>query len=160
IETLQRHGINVSVLREDVELDAVGYRIASVDQIARPFEGHRTVTIRVQPGAEPKPRKVEAGTVLVRTAQPLGSLALFLLEPESAGGLATWHRFDEGLVPGTEFPALRLESAPASPLLLAPPPALPEERAGVEKKRVTFDTLLGGRRPTLSGRPASIRWLD
>ena len=40
---------------------------------------------------------VTAGTLVVRTAQPLGNLAVYLLEPRSEDGLATWNFFDEGL---------------------------------------------------------------
>ena len=35
-----------------------------------------------------------AGAVVVRTAQPLGSLAAYLLEPESDDGLFVWNFFD------------------------------------------------------------------
>ncbi|MHB8095905.1 MAG: hypothetical protein ACYDH0_13315, partial [Candidatus Aminicenantales bacterium] len=35
----------------------------------------------------------------VRTAQPLGSLAAYLLEPESDDGLFVWNFFDRDVVP-------------------------------------------------------------
>ena len=41
---------------------------------------------------------------MVRTAQPLGTLAVYLLEPRSEDGLATWNFFDAGLEGRRRFP--------------------------------------------------------
>ena len=58
---------------------------------------------------------VPAGTLLVRTAQPLGTLAVYLLEPRSEDGLAAWNFFDADLKAGSDFPVLRLiKSVPIS----------------------------------------------
>jgi len=51
---------------------------------------------------------VPAGTIVVRSAQPLGTLAAFLLEPECEDGLGAWNFFDDGLAAGGDFPVLRL----------------------------------------------------
>ena len=40
-----------------------------------------------------------AGTLVVRTAQPLANVAAYLLEPQSNDGLMTWNFFDRYLVP-------------------------------------------------------------
>ena len=48
---------------------------------------------------------------MVRTAQPLGALAVDLLEPLSSDGLATWNFFDDELKVGDDFPVLRLPTA-------------------------------------------------
>jgi len=40
-----------------------------------------------------------AGTLVVRTAQPLANLAAYLLEPQSDDGLLTWNFWDRYLVP-------------------------------------------------------------
>ena len=40
-----------------------------------------------------------AGTIVVRTAQPLGNLIAYLLEPQSNDGLVFWNFFDRYLVP-------------------------------------------------------------
>ena len=48
---------------------------------------------------------------IVRTAQPLGTLAVYLLEPESEDGLAAWNFFDDHISPGSVFPVLRVRSA-------------------------------------------------
>ncbi len=48
---------------------------------------------------------------MVPTAQPLGDLAVYLLEPRSEDGLATWNFFDAELTVGGDFPVLRLPRA-------------------------------------------------
>jgi hypothetical protein len=73
----------------------------------RAFEGHhRTEEIEVL--REDGARTFPAGTVLVRTAQPLGALAAYLLEPEAEDGLVAWNVFDGQLVPGALFPVARV----------------------------------------------------
>jgi hypothetical protein len=51
---------------------------------------------------------VSAGSFVVRTAQPLGLLAMLLLEPQSDDGLATWNVFDRSLRAGADYPVQRL----------------------------------------------------
>jgi hypothetical protein len=68
---------------------------------------------------EAQPVRIEAGDVVVRTDQPLGTLAVYLLEPESDDGLARWGFFDSVASPGARFPIVRLPSAvevPTAPL--------------------------------------------
>ena len=40
-----------------------------------------------------------AGTIIVRSAQPLANIAAYLLEPQSNEGMVTWNFFDRYLVP-------------------------------------------------------------
>ena len=56
-------------------------------------------------------RHFDAGSTLVRTAQPLGNLIVYLLEPESQDGLATWNFFDECLAGSDEFPVVRVRTS-------------------------------------------------
>jgi hypothetical protein len=49
-----------------------------------------------------------AGTILVRTAQPLGTLAAYLLEPESDDGLTAWNFLDSYLERGKSYPIYKL----------------------------------------------------
>jgi hypothetical protein len=49
-----------------------------------------------------------AGTAIVHTNQPLGTLAVYLLEPESEDGLLTWNFFDEWAKAGAVFPVVRV----------------------------------------------------
>jgi hypothetical protein len=57
--------------------------------------------------------EMSAGSVVVRTNQPLGRLVFYLLEPDSNDGLTTWNAFDEGLVAGSTHPVLKSASGQA-----------------------------------------------
>jgi hypothetical protein len=50
----------------------------------------------------------ESGTAIVRTAQPLGLLAAYLLEPESDDGLVNWNFLDAYLSEGKIYPIYKL----------------------------------------------------
>jgi hypothetical protein len=57
-------------------------------------------------------RELRAGTYIVHTSQPLGLLAVYLLEPQTDDGLVTWNLFDETMVFGSSYPVLRLMNEP------------------------------------------------
>ena len=154
-ENLQRHGIEVEELREDIDLDLTAYRIAKVSRALRPFQKHRLVTVEATPRQEA--RRMPAGTILVRMGQPLGTLAAYLLEPQADDGLCTWNFFDAVLEEGKDFPVLRL-SAPV-PITSGKVRPLAEERG--PKKQITLDALNAGRLPNFSGNPVSgLTWLE
>ncbi|MCE9564403.1 MAG: DPP IV N-terminal domain-containing protein, partial [Planctomycetes bacterium] len=158
IETIRRHGITVEELREDIDLNVEVYRVQTVDTVARPFQKHQLVSVEVKKRSET--RRVPAGTVRVRTTQPLGTLAAYLLEPRSEDGLTTWGMFNDGLKPGEDFPVMRLRKA--HPLTVGPLAPLPENR--VVNQPVTEALLIGhggGFSFGLQGSPVSVGdWLD
>ncbi len=117
IKVLRLHGIKVEELREDIELEVEVYKIQSTETAARAFQSHQTR--RVEAARRTETRRVPAKTVVVRTTQPLGSLAAYLLEPHSEDGLTTWNFFDKDLGVGKDFPVLRLSKA--VPLTVGPP---------------------------------------
>lgn len=155
VETLQRHGVDVQELREDLDLDLEIYRI---DEVAKPepktWDRQDVVDLRVSPRTES--RRVLAGTRVVRTTQPLGSLAVYLLEPRSEDGLATWRLLGD-LKPKDDFPVIRLPN-PALMLTTAAEPPADDRRYG---RPITFE-VAGGMRSVsaFSGSPASVRWHD
>ncbi len=124
IETLQRHGVKVEELREDIELPVEINQLQAVEIANRPFQKHQLVTVESKPQKEK--RRIPAGTLVVKTEQPLGMLAGYLLEPMAEDGLTTWGFFTEALKPGQEFPVLRLPKA--HPLTVGAAPPLPEAR--------------------------------
>ena len=115
VENLQLHGLAIEELREGAELEVEAYKIDRISR-ARPFQRHELVELDATPRAEK--RRIAAGTRVIRTAQPLGALAVHLLEPQSADGLATWNFFDESLRVGEDFPVLRLAAAAELPTRL------------------------------------------
>lgn len=106
IEILKAHGIKVETLDEAAELTVEVTEIGKFTRSRRTYEGHEPIDVT---GilTNPKGRTIPAGTVVVRTAQPLGSLAVYLLEAFSDDGLVTWNAFDDALL-GGEYPVLRL----------------------------------------------------
>ena len=109
LEVLDLHGVRLESLAEDAELSVEVHRIDGVEYAERPFQNHRPAKVSATPRAET--RRVPAGTVVVRTAQPLGSLVCYLLEPQSEDGLTTWNFFDAALTVGGDFPVLRVVQA-------------------------------------------------
>jgi dipeptidyl-peptidase-4 len=114
IETLRRHGVAVDKLEKDTQLDVEVYRTDKIGHAPQAFQKHQLATVQASPRQEK--RTVKAGTFVVRTAQPLGALALYLLEPESEDGLCTWNFMDEFLAEGKDYPILRVAKRATLPL--------------------------------------------
>ena len=106
VEVLQAHGIALIRLEKPETRAVTIDRVDAIVRSPRVFEGHHLLDITATtPRAET--RECPAGMVLVPTAQPLGSLAVYLLEPRSDDGLATWNFLDGKIVPGRDFPILK-----------------------------------------------------
>jgi zinc carboxypeptidase len=105
VALLRRQGIVVERLRS--AWSGQGERFAIDSLIVEPlFEGHRTVRVEGRWG-EPRAIQSEPGWYLVRSAQPLGILAAYLLEPASEDGVVTWNFLDRELQAGGEYPLFR-----------------------------------------------------
>lgn len=110
VELLRAHGLQVEASSADAELLVEVDEVGQFARSRRASEGHQTIDL-TESVTRPGRRKVPAGTVVVRTAQPLGDLAVYLLEPRSDDGLLTWNFFDDALAPGRELPVLRIQEA-------------------------------------------------
>ncbi|MFT3878342.1 MAG: M14 family metallopeptidase [Gemmatales bacterium] len=107
IETLRRHGIAFEEVDKDNDFDVEVYKVTKLSQSQVGYQKHKLVTVDAEKRADKK--NIKAGAyVLVKTQQPLGNLASFLLEPKADDGLTTWNYFDEGLKEGEDFPVLRV----------------------------------------------------
>jgi murein tripeptide amidase MpaA len=88
IARLARHGIKMERIAAPRELDVETYRLDDATTAAEPFEGRIPVT------ADPVPvrrhRLYPAGSVRIPTDQPLGDLAVLLLEPGSPDSFFRW----------------------------------------------------------------------
>ncbi|MGP0069817.1 MAG: DPP IV N-terminal domain-containing protein [Isosphaeraceae bacterium] len=156
VAVLQRHGLEVQELREEVELDIETYKIDAIEKSPRRFEGHQAVELKVS--GQKAARLVPAGTLVVRTAQPLGTLAVGLLEPRSEDGLATWNFFDSGLKAGGEFPVVRLPKP--APLFTTGAAPLAENQGPPQPITLASAGGGGGRGRGGFGFGGQARWLD
>lgn len=155
-DLLQRHGIDVEELREDIELDVEAYRIDKVSKGMRAFQKHNLATVDAT--AQKRSTMIPAGTIVIRTGQPLGTLAAYLLEPQAEDGLVAWNFFDANIAEGKEFPVLRLASP--VPLTTGKVKPLSEDRSA-KKKPITLEAFEANQLPNFAGgMVAGLRWLD
>jgi hypothetical protein len=96
-DQLKTHGIKIERLSSDSKIEVQRFEISDLKGAAKMNQGHYTNTINGTYfiGQIEFP----AGTIIVRTAQPLGNLVAYLLEPQSNDGLVFWNVFDRYLVP-------------------------------------------------------------
>ncbi len=102
VEKLRAHGIAVEELTAPLTTEVQTFEVGSAKKSARAFQGHRETKLI---GSYKKETVTfPAGSFLVRTAQPLGRLAAYLLEPESDDGLTDWNFLDSYLESGKTHP--------------------------------------------------------
>jgi hypothetical protein len=106
VRVLRLHGLVVERLDADTPTEIERFVVDSVARAARLFQRHHEVLVagRWSSSAQTLP----AGTVVIRTGQPLSILAAYLLEPESDDGLTTWNVFDAALRVGEAHPVMRI----------------------------------------------------
>ena len=109
LENLRQHGIVCEELTSPAEVEVEAFEIEKSTRATREFQGHRAITIKGKLAT--RAEKFPAGTVLIRTAQPLGRLAFYLLEAESDDGLLSWNFLDDFLGDGKTYPIYRLKKA-------------------------------------------------
>jgi dipeptidyl aminopeptidase/acylaminoacyl peptidase len=150
-DKLRQHGIAIERLVEPVSCEVELIRAEKIDTTAAPFNRHRLRTATVAMRRER--RDLPTGSVVVRTAQPLGNLAVYLLEPASDDGFATWNFFDHVARAGADYPVMRLPMA----VKLATQPVQQVE----PNQALTLDQIYGPENKIdFSGTPAvPPRWL-
>jgi dipeptidyl-peptidase-4 len=94
---LKTHGVLLEELSADSEIEVERFEISELKGAARLNQGHYTNSIKGRFIKESI--AFPAGTIVIRTAQPLANLAAYLLEPQSNDGLLTWNFLDRYLVP-------------------------------------------------------------
>ena len=107
-DKLAAHGIKVTRLTAATTVKAEQFAISGNKQAERPFQEHRMRTLDGEwtPAAD---MTLDAGTIVVPVAQPLGRLAFYLLEPRSDDGWVTWNVLDALLGDAvTTYPIVRV----------------------------------------------------
>jgi hypothetical protein len=123
IQRLQIHGITMEVITAPEEMDVSMYRISDYKFSTSPLEGHFTVSGKVN--REKRKETFYPGSVRIDLDQPLGDLAILLLNPESPDSFFQWGFFPE-IFTRTEY----IESYAIEPLaqkMLAEDPKLAAE---------------------------------
>ena len=118
LELLHRHGVFVEQVGTATRVPAETFTIDSVVHNERVFQGHHETRLVGRWSSDTV--AVPAGSYVVRAGQPLGILAMYLLEPESDDGLVTWNFLDASLAPGGHFPIVRATGLIAAALNPAP----------------------------------------
>jgi len=95
-EKLLQHGLTVEVLKEPITVEVESFKPEELKSEERLYQGHHLQSLKGEYVREEK--TFAAGTLFVGTAQRLGTLAAYLLEPESDDGLLVWNFFDRYLV--------------------------------------------------------------
>jgi dipeptidyl-peptidase-4 len=106
LRRLVMHGVVVEELQQPLDASVATFTIDSSTTSAQPFQKHRERHLAGSWGA-PESRTLPVGTYIVRTAQPLGILAMYLLEPASDDGLVDWNVLDPWANDRT-FPVVRI----------------------------------------------------
>jgi hypothetical protein len=107
---LQQHGVGYSELAAGTTVEVESYVVVGFEKTHSPdictgIERFETVLTTRK---ELRSVQLPAGTLVVPTAQRLGNLIVYLLEPESDDGLARWEFFDPHVELGQPYPVYRL----------------------------------------------------
>ncbi len=118
-DLLRVQGIGVDSLIMPWKVAAQKFTLDSLT-VGPLFEGHRPIQADGAWNPRSQDTLLTAGWYLVRTRQPLGRLAAYLLEPASEDGVVTWNLLDRELKPGTAYPILRLQQRSRPPVIALP----------------------------------------
>lgn len=100
VEKLRAHGVKVDRIAQTWRVAVELFHVHGSSRSSQAFQNH--FEARVTGAWHPEVVTLPAGSFKVRTAQPLGRLAFYLLDPESDDGLLNWNFFDPVI---TEIPA-------------------------------------------------------
>jgi murein tripeptide amidase MpaA len=106
IEKLVQHGITVEELTSPVQTEVELFTIGNVTRSERAFQNHRQM--KATGTYKRENMTFPTGSIIVRTAQPLGRLVCYLLEAESDDGLVNWNFVDPYLEAGKIFPVYKI----------------------------------------------------
>lgn len=125
-DKLRLQGIALTRLDVQTTVDVEMYRLpaAALDAAHSPFEG-RSLFTPGEPVVERRTITLKPGSQRVDTAQPLGTLAVLLLEPQSPDSLFQWGYFAEVLQRAEYFESYVME--PMARAMLEADPALRAE---------------------------------
>jgi hypothetical protein len=125
IERLAAHGIEMERITEPRPVKVDMYRLQDPKFDPEPFEGHIRVAAETVTAGTPDSWTFPANSVRVPTDQPLGTLAVLLLEPASGDSLFQWGFMLEPLSQTEYFEEYAME--PMARRMLEADPELADE---------------------------------
>jgi len=128
IDRLKLHGITVEPLASSQTLPVEMLRLTDPKLAGRANEGHVQITV-TQVTTEARDWTFPAGSVRVPTDQPLGDLAILLLEPQSSESFFAW-----GMIPEVLSRVEYIEPYAIAPLAEKMMAADPKLKAAFEAK--------------------------
>ena len=102
IQRLKLHGIEMEYLRNPREVEVDLYRLNGAKTAEAPFEGRVRLELPEPPTVERRTEVYAPGSVRIPTDQPLGDLAIHLLEPQASDSFLQWGFFLE-ILSRTEY---------------------------------------------------------
>jgi murein tripeptide amidase MpaA len=126
IDRLNTHGVRMTRLEQPTELNLQQYFLSQPKFAAKDYEGRQRV--QAQSVLEKVTVTLPAGSVRVPTDQPLGDLAILLLEPQSPDSLLQWGLFNS-IFTRTEY----IEDYAVEPLATRMLQESPELRAAFDQ---------------------------
>jgi len=124
IERLKMHGVQMETLAAPRTVAVDMLRLIDPKVSGRPNEGHVPITVS-EVRAEAQDWTFPVGSVRVPTDQPMGDVAILLLEPQSSESFFAWGMFPEVLNRVEYIEAYAI--APLAEKMLAADPALKAE---------------------------------
>jgi hypothetical protein len=119
VQLLRRQGVLVEQQTRDWRVGAETFSIDTLS-VGPLFEGHRSTRVEGQWSTAPADTTAAPGWYAVRTDQPLGTFASYLLEPASEDGIVTWNLLDRELESRKAYPILRMSRAGPSAAIAVP----------------------------------------
>jgi hypothetical protein len=105
-EKLRQHGVEVQEVAEMSERDVEVYRVDLLKRESRRYQNHNQIQVEVT--AKSERREIGPDMMWVSTAQPLGNLVVYLLEPLADDGLTAWNVLDDVIRVDKDFPVVRV----------------------------------------------------
>ena len=158
IERLKLHGIETKTIPFEQEVEVEMYRITDYkfendSHKLQPFEGHIQVTAKTN--VEVHKQVFAAGSVYISTDQPLGDLAMLLLEPCSKDSFFSWGFF-YSIFQRTEY----IEAYIMEPMAKKMLEDSPELRLEFEKKKESDKTFANDQNAILTWFYSKTKYYD
>jgi hypothetical protein len=113
LSLLREHGIRVVHPESGMTAARISrFAIDSLRTQPKEFQGHHEMQLTGR--WHDSSTQMPPGMLMVRGDQPQAVAALYMLDPESDDGLATWNVFDRELAPGSFFPVWRVIEMPVA----------------------------------------------